>query len=152
MIQYMYIRLYYHVNVYISILCNASGALTCLTLQIPWELPSFKTQEIRYLEQLSYKKEHIRTQSATAVCNVLAMSVNGVPCTCAFVVALVCLVSLLFRVSFPLETSSKRLSIIYTLRWHLFASTFFCDFGLNHLLRVLNFVISTWKWYRVDKF
>ena len=40
----------------------------------------------------------------------------------------------------------------YTLRWQLFAGTFFCDLGLKHLLRVLNFAIYTRKWYRVDKF
>ena len=29
--------------------------------------------------------------------------------------------------------------------------TFLCDFGLKHVLQVLNFVICTRKWYRVDK-
>ena len=29
---------YNHVNVYISVLRNVSGVLTCLTLQFPWEL------------------------------------------------------------------------------------------------------------------
>jgi hypothetical protein len=30
--------------------------------------------------------------------------------------------------------------------------TFFCDFGLERVLRVLNFAICTRKWYRVDIF
>ena len=37
---------------------------------------------------------------------------------------------------------------IATLRWQLFASTIFCDFGI---LQELNFVICTRKGYRVEK-
>ena len=39
-----------------------------------------------------------------------------------------------------------------TLRRQLFTGTFFCDFDLKYVLRVLNFAICTQKWYRVDKF
>ena len=37
-----------------------------------------------------------------------------------------------------------------TLRWQLFACRY--NFGLKHVLRVLNFAICMRKWYRVDKF
>ena len=35
---------YNHVNVFIPVLCNASGALTCLTAQVPWELAPHLSQ------------------------------------------------------------------------------------------------------------
>ena len=53
--------------------------------------------EATHPRYLSECPEQYRVGSKdTAVCNVLAMSVNRAPCACAFVVALVCPVSLFF--------------------------------------------------------
>ena len=55
-------------------------------------------------------------------------------------------------ISNAVQLNPMNTSIVVSSKYLKVIGTFFCDFDLKYLLRVLNFAICTRKWYRIDKF